>query len=58
MEALVFDEPRNELVDSTLPDVEAQDTKTEELVEQLTEEFGKVKNMCSIFSFFPSLNLV
>lgn len=44
MEALVFDEPRNELVDSTLPDVEAQDTKTEELIEQLTEEFGKVKN--------------
>lgn len=45
MEALVFDEEPAELEDSTMPDIERQDSQLRLLIDEITEQFGTVKNI-------------
>lgn len=41
IEALVYDEPETTLEDTTLPDVDRQDTKLRDYIEKITEAFGQ-----------------
>lgn len=40
IEALVYDEPGTTIEDTTLPDLNRQDTKLRDCIEKITEAFG------------------